>query len=322
MCVILMVDSNANRPSETMIEKAWGTNNDGAGIAWRPNKTEVEWRKGLDLKEIKDLCAHVPTPYIAHFRIASVGGTREELTHPFPVDKSAPLDMKGRIKGHVVFHNGHWADWQVWALKAAIESGISVPAGAWSDTRAIAWLCSIYGIGIIDFIKDSRLVAFGPSSIGIAGKDWKQINGVWCSNDFFMNRGTTFYGRGNTDWRPTMCRDRTCVETENLDTKGFCPKHRTPTAQQFPPALPPAPAEARGTQNVVPFLKQGELVTLAIAEQLQKKKVISRSLFKKIRKCHMKITSSKDPKDIQRAKSDLAFHSKIVAGAIVAGQLA
>src|SRR5690242_816977 len=127
MCVIML--ASKTRPTEEMIRAAWSKNPDGAGIAW-PDRGEVAWEKGImKVDRILELCAKVPMPYVAHFRVASVGGVKETLTHPFIVSLDAPLMLKGRTKGALLFHNGHWGAWSDQALAAAIHSDNRIPEG-------------------------------------------------------------------------------------------------------------------------------------------------------------------------------------------------
>ncbi len=196
MCVIML--ANRVRPTEEMIERAFDWNKDGAGIAWRGTGGEndptpyVYWKKGLNLEEVKDLCKHVPIPYVVHFRVASVGGVRKSLTHPFPVGPDATLALEGRTTGSVLFHNGHWNPWADKALDAAISTGSKIPAGDWSDSRAMAWMVNIFGPGFMELLREQKGLLFGPTKdqldVFTGTNGWEHINNVWCSNDFFWTK--------------------------------------------------------------------------------------------------------------------------------------
>lgn len=214
------------RPSDKMVADGWSRNSDGGGFAHREpaedgNGTEVVWKKGLRLFEMKELCAKAPLPYVAHFRRASSGGALDTLCHPFPVDLSAPQTLEGRTKGYVLFHNGDWKEWSHWGFTAALNPNTpALPPGPWSDTRMISWLCAITGINFMDLINQKG-VAFGPDDYEIycGGDGWKKIDGVWCSNDYFCNSS-------NNDNRMFLiCRERTCSENQGL-INGYCNKHR------------------------------------------------------------------------------------------------
>ena len=124
MCVILV--GGEKRPTESMVARAFHRNDHGAGIAWLEpaadgEGTEVVWKKDLNLEEIQDLVKTVPLPFISHFRIASIGGVRAELTHPFEVGPEANNDIEGRTKLAVLFHNGTWGKWEDMVLTSAVK---------------------------------------------------------------------------------------------------------------------------------------------------------------------------------------------------------
>jgi hypothetical protein len=203
-----------------MVDAMFEANDQGAGIAWREGK-EVVWKKGLKLGEIQDLIANTPMPFCAHFRIASMGGPIPQLTHPFPVSGDVSLELEGRTKGNVVFHNGHWSEWKKVCFEICTRRDVKPPTGnKWSDSRAISWLTHLYGTGFLSFL-DEKVVAFGPGphtgevgssknldifgSVAKIDKSghtndhncWKKINGVWCSNDYFEGRVKKFYNYSN-----------------------------------------------------------------------------------------------------------------------------
>lgn len=222
MCVILL--SNKDRPSIEMIRSAWRQNDAGGGVAWREDGF-VRWEKGImNLEQMEELCLKVPLPFIAHFRIPSYGGKRESLCHPFPIEKKVSLALSGKTKGNVLFHNGHWGKWKESMLDAVIKSGIPVPVGKWSDTRAMAFHAAIYGLGILELI-DEKAVAFGPDVCEIfPGSGWKIIDKIWCSNDFF--RGTeNHYHHGGYSNIYKMCSEAKCTKVRLHDSE-FCYEHK------------------------------------------------------------------------------------------------
>lgn len=192
MCVIFVCDKE--RPTDEMVEKAFDTNNSGAGIAWR-EKGNVRWEKGLDVDEIKELCKTAPIPFVAHFRIPSCGGVTPALCHPFPIEKDVNLALSGNTKSHVLFHNGHWGQWKATVLETAVKRGAKLPVGKWSDSRGMAWTAYHYGLGILEMI-DEKTIAFGPGpdDLELTGSGWAKVNGVWCSNKLW--EGRTVYQSG------------------------------------------------------------------------------------------------------------------------------
>lgn len=298
------------RPTDQMIEQAWERNGDGGGIAWREKNAkdewEVHWKKGIkDVKAMKELCKNTPTPYIAHFRAASSSfGVKTELTHPFPVTKTCPLWLSGKTKGYVLFHNGFWGGWSDACKDAAIKSNTPIPPGRWSDTRAMAWLSSIYGIGFMEFQTEQKGVMFGPEDEWYyTGKDnWKEVNGVWCSNDLFtftrVGGHTTAYSRNHE----VYCKNPQCTVVSPLDQHGYCPKHPKPETKSDAPKG--NHSEAGGTQNnTLPF-RQGAIISLELAERLHKQKnakgerKIGKKKIEKIRKAYGDIALG-GPKEIK-----------------------
>lgn len=257
MCVIAIVETV--RPSDSMVERMWNHNHDGGGVAWRENG-KVKWYKGLDLEAIQGLCRTLPMPYVAHFRLQSVGGLSPTLTHPFPIDDfNAGLDLSGETTGSVLFHNGTWGDWRNVVLNTAINAQVELPDGDWSDTRALAWAAKIYGKAILPIINE-KTVIFGPDFLRITNLNagWKKVDGVYCSNDFFDIKTVTYGGGYQQQNFPqtysgvpsnassgstyTICRVGRCIRRSPLDAAGYCPDHKPQQAvvdgQQDPPSKP------------------------------------------------------------------------------------
>lgn len=286
MCVIMFI--NKVRPTDLMVEKAFDANDDGAGIAWREegkSGREVVWKKDLNREQVMDLCKTVPTPYTVHFRVASIGGVRPELTHPFPVTHKVEQTLSGRTKGYVLFHNGHWTGWAETSREAAIRSNTKIPVGRWSDSRAMAWLCSIYGNGFMEFLPEQRGVVFGPNDSEIfTGPGWVKVNEVWCSNDWFMSRG-----RGHVT---RVCRYGQC-QRYDVDSSGYCPIH--PNGVLKPLDMLDSHTQKvlgpGGAPPVTPFAP-GQFITVETAERLHKEKnergekKLSKRKLQKIRKAH------------------------------------
>lgn len=221
-----------------MVKKMWEDNPHGGGVAWRKDG-KVHWQKGLSLEEMQDRCKNLPMPYVAHFRVASVGGIRPILTHPFAVeDFDKSLALEGETEGSVIFHNGHWGEWRNFTLQTACEFGMKLPDGRWSDSRAMAWLAGLYGYSLLE-ILDQKIALMSPTSLEfILGTDgWVKVDGLWCSNDRFDRRYFHQGGFGNTYH---ICRFGRCTENKDLDTDGHCRLHSNK------PSIAP-PAKVSGT---------------------------------------------------------------------------
>lgn len=180
MCVIIIADQN--RPSRAFLEAAAKQNPHGAGIAYRHGKdNKVHYRKGLDPKPIIALAATVPLPFVIHFRIETNGGISAGLCHPFAL--GAPNKTEGRTEA-AIFHNGTWADWQDYTLRAVTDGQRDkLPSGAWSDSRALAYLAGRYGLEILDLVEDKQRIAILTHDDVIRhGKNWINLAGLWLSN--------------------------------------------------------------------------------------------------------------------------------------------
>lgn len=313
MCVIMYVEDK--RPTEDMVQRAWKRNSHGGGVAWREDG-EVHWSKGLDEKDMQRLCRELPFPYVAHFRIASTngGGISDPLCHPFPVDVNPSQALVGKTTGSVLFHNGDWGGWRIDMKDAALKTGIHIPYGRCSDSRAMAWLSAIFGIYFMDLLHGQKGVIFSPTGVEFfLGDEWSEVEGVWCSNDHFWERHKTFTA--------TMCKEGTCTIAFNLDADGYCIRHRKPISPIIHGAMGTAltivPKLNQGVENPVinikavvggtrdnnPFAQvmkeEGDpdrrLKILMIAEQQQKDGKLSKNLLKSIRKWATKLTSTPTP---------------------------
>lgn len=212
MCVVAIAQEK--NLTEEHVKRMFGSNRDGAGVAWRQDG-RVHWRKGLSEEEIRDLCLTLPLPYIAHFRIASCGGVRADLTHPFPIAKDVPLALKGSTSGSVLFHNGHYHRWKDQLLALATNNGIKVPTGAWSDSRLMAWVAAYCGTNILPFF-DEKLVNFSPDDMDIFGVGWSEVDGLYVSNRTWEHTHHVYQN--------LVCRYRACKRTRTDDSV-YCDDH-------------------------------------------------------------------------------------------------
>ena len=196
MCVILVAEDK--RIPDWMIRRAVEVNGDGIGVAWR-DKGLVHWEKGLKIDDVLQMAKDLPLPYIAHFRLASHGmGKGLELNHPFPVDPvekggfPATLDMQGKTRGGVLFHNGTFKEWKAWVLDAVPrfshpDRPVKLQSGSWSDTRGMAWLAHYYGSGILEMIGEKAII-FSPDDLELFwGTGWVTIDGILASNSTFQH---------------------------------------------------------------------------------------------------------------------------------------
>jgi hypothetical protein len=220
MCVICVCSENV-RPTEDQVKRMWNHNDHGGGVAWREGG-RIHWKKGITkVEEMIELSQTMPFPFVQHFRIASIGGKKAELTHPFVVptgdeDHSRSLELSGDTDGTVIFHNGHWSAWDHELFAGCQRGKHQVPRGPWSDSRAMAWLYRYYGVGFLDALPNQRTVVLTPDQLlfGIAD-GWYKKDGIWFSN------GAWDYPTG----RWTVCRFSKCSRADRLDSDGRCPAH-------------------------------------------------------------------------------------------------
>lgn len=181
MCVILIAQTK--RLTDAMIDDAVEANPHGNGFAWIENGA-VRFEKGLSVEEAQDLAATVPLPYVFHARIATIGGVRKSLCHPFPLDRRLnPNQLSGRSTKGVLFHNGHWSDWDAF-VKPTGE-------GHWSDSRAMAQVAAEFGAeGITTCVDESqRVVLLTTAGVERFGRGWVEYtSGRWASNQGWLNR--------------------------------------------------------------------------------------------------------------------------------------
>lgn len=191
MCVI--ISGRENKPTLVELQAAERQNPDGGSLSWC-TADGVVFRKGLTAEAIhKDLSALTgDTRWTVHFRYATVGGTNDGLCHPFPISSDTPLDAEGTAD-RVLFHNGTVHDWQERLADVALDPKfkIQVPAGEWSDSRAIAWLLALNkstrGLRFIEgkfIVMNSKGIKIYPES----GEGWTLRNGISYSNTFWMKR--------------------------------------------------------------------------------------------------------------------------------------
>ncbi len=172
MCVVLAVPEGSPDISAEEWTQASVTNNDGYGVAWLQDGL-VHFRKMLTAKVGTLENWRPPKPYVMHFRLATIGAEEAGMCHPFIVSNNSKLVSRGRAR-EVLFHNGHWSDWNEWLALTYSGKG-RLPAGEYSDSRAMAMMVGHYGAQILD----------------ISGAAWSQ------KIMLFNQRGElTIYGQG------------------------------------------------------------------------------------------------------------------------------
>jgi hypothetical protein len=251
MCLIIA--TKTGRPTEEYIRNGFANHPHGTGVAWHEGG-EVHYKKNLTLEESIKLAAELPMGYVMHFRWASVGGPDKSLVHPFPIAKDVPLLEEGKAKS-VLFQNGHWDQWNN-VLVNHLSSRVTLPRGKWSDTRAIAFLVSVHGSGILKLIESAGRFVVMVKDKNYGFGSFIEENGVAYSNDTFR-RVTRGCGTGIT-------------KTTTHGTP-YSPVITPSTPQTRPQISPPSNGwvgTPRSPQSLVPNTER-EILTEAEYNELQ-----------------------------------------------------
>lgn len=213
--------------AETIISCA-DANPDGGGVAW-VEEGKVLWIKGIDGKDANKLIREgkIKPPALIHFRIATAGGTRPELCHPFPISRSASTDCSGSAN-QVLIHNGHWGSWAGKALNIAMKHDKGVPGGYWSDSRTLAYMAYHLGESSLRLVEGQKIATLDKDgAIRLFGR-FEQRDGISYSN---MNWKTSVYvvtgrlednesaTRWNKRWSRTLGYGKS---GQNYDTSYAC----------------------------------------------------------------------------------------------------
>lgn len=127
MCIICVKNKGVKAPTAEVIENMFTANPNGAGFAYVKNNRVIIHKGLMSLdsfntaleKVYKSLGNQVQnTPFIYHFRITTSGGTKPQLTHPFPLtNKKSKLLKLQQSCDIAVAHNG--------IIDINIEKGLS-----------------------------------------------------------------------------------------------------------------------------------------------------------------------------------------------------
>lgn len=193
MCLII-ASPTGKRISDKILEEAARSNGDGAGLAWLQGGGIVRFKKGLTVEDVKKLLDGEAKgkAWVAHFRIATHGGVRPELTHPFTIDAEASVALEGEAPS-VLFHNGTFQEWKQYLLQAAATSGTPLPEAPWSDSRALAFCCGVFGKHFLSIIDNqSRFLVFDAAA---EEADRMMCWGNWYNFEVFKfsNQGTSAF---------------------------------------------------------------------------------------------------------------------------------
>lgn len=184
MCVIIYASGKG--PSLDTLRQIEEQNHDGTGMGWREDG-KLFWKKGLTSQEVFDLFNEKKGQRVAHYRQATVGTPSTELCHPFPFNTGRKHEKA------LLFHNGHFSEWQKDCRKTCVTLKKKFPDEEFSDSKAIAWLCSIYGTGYLRLIPSSKFLVMDEKEVTMYG-DFSKKDGIWYSNLYWENSYLIKYG--------------------------------------------------------------------------------------------------------------------------------
>jgi hypothetical protein len=198
MCIIAICKNNA-LDKETF-KRCFQSNSHGVGFAWS-NGHEVCYRKGfMDVEPAWTAYEGTPLPHVVHFRLASVGGVKKELTHPFTCSAASPLAMDYEGTEPVLFHNGSISDWKTILTSCVINTKV-IPAGDMSDSRAMAVAVGIAGVDFL-LLYNGKYAVVTPTEILTVGdfETDEDTGNLFSNNGYKASRFTPVVYNNDTDW--------------------------------------------------------------------------------------------------------------------------
>ena len=176
MCIICVKNGNKKIPNQ-WIKNCWDNNNDGAGVVWLENGV-FYFQKGFenykDFKKFWDRKSSSSKISAFHCRIATHGGVKPLLTHPFYIDRNEN-ELNGF--GNLAMHNG--------VLSEKVYKDYFTDCD--SDTSAFCKKIFNENLSNKTIEKEtetSRFVIFKNGKFKLFGK-WIYENGVFFSNDSY-----------------------------------------------------------------------------------------------------------------------------------------
>ena len=212
MCILICKPAGAAAPSLEVLKKCIKANPDGAGLAWASGGV-LHIAKGFTTaEELAAALANVPTdaPAIIHARIATHGGVRAGLCHPFRLagDYAATEQTGEFADGAAIAHNG-------------VFFGQKVPDGQ-SETQAfiinILWPLELYGGGAVrpEFAKLIASTAGCSNKLAILtadgrfakfGDGWIEDGGCYYSNNSYNRPAVSYIWPKRSHYRDELLEE-------------------------------------------------------------------------------------------------------------------
>ncbi len=193
MCVIAVAETRRISRDELMLQ--WEANPHGGGLAYIKDG-QVHYEKGFESPdELWKAVKKLPLPYVVHTRIATAGGIRRDLTHPFPITERVKLALRGACKA-VLFHNGHWNGYEM--AQATMDQSIGALNGAVSDSRVMARVLAVQGIDARELVPTSQRLCLLSAADGVTHHE-VELGAVEGGFAQFGGGGEAFFGGGFDD---------------------------------------------------------------------------------------------------------------------------
>lgn len=209
MCVIIGTIER-EKISQEVLRKAWQTNSDGAGIAWRKNGKVYVIKGLMKQRELLEVYQDVDTfPHIVHFRLGTSGGNLPELTHPFPCGKMKSKNPFIYESDSVLFHNGVVSGWETLLFtlaglmsKREYSQFLLSPI---NDTKVVAKYVEKTTPEILHHVT-GKWCYFSSNQTLLYGQSWIKDEKFFYSNKAFETAGYGYFSRNtftnNGLWRP------------------------------------------------------------------------------------------------------------------------
>ncbi len=228
MCVIICVE-DGDYPSKATLKSAESMNSDGGAIAWLNKDGTKSYRKGLKASKVWKLIQRQLKPHgiktaIIHFRIASVGGVKPQLCHPFEIAEDVPMNMRSvKTTRELLFHNGTWSEYSEYLLDflRAQKEPMAIPKGDYSDSRIMAYLAFQLGHQELNKLVSgwNKIAILTSEGIVKYGTGWVNHKGNSCSNDYAWKTQESVYSWNQSSWSNSrFADDCVTVSVNDYDT--------------------------------------------------------------------------------------------------------
>lgn len=186
MCVIVVQPAGLEL-SGNKFRNCWNRNSDGGGFAYIADGEVVVDKGYFGMSNMltqyrKTRGVYPDSPFLLHFRIATVGPVDGDNTHPFQVRDDLVMAHNGTISG---FGNKEMSDSLDFAQRvlAALKPG-------WEEDEVISWLVEkTLGWSKIALLRNDGALTILNEDRGV----W--VDGLWFSNDSYKK--VKFFGKKN-----------------------------------------------------------------------------------------------------------------------------